>query len=321
VQDPLSDIIHAASITGGVFLEANFTSPWAIYSQITPEDCAAFLDIPAHVIAYHVVVEGRLYLEMNNTVPIEVKAGEIILLPNNCKHILASEPGVTPEDADELILQGSDDALFHIKHGGGGEKTKLYCGFVASEFVQNPLFETLPDYIKLDIAQETAKDWIETSVQFAAIQLAKGQLASSAMMSRLSELLLVEAIRNYAENQPAKLSGWTKGLSDKKIGKALTLIHGQFDKAWTVDELAADVAMSRSAFVEKFTSLVGTPPIRYLTATRLDSAKALLRESNRTIAEISQLSGYESAIAFNRAFKREFGVPPAQWRSNDKKGA
>ena len=316
MQDPLSDIIHVASITGGVFLEASFTAPWAIYSQITPEDCAAFLDIPAHVIAYHVVTEGQLFMEMNNAASIEVNAGEIILLPKNHKHVLASRPGVTPADADDLILPGSDGKLSQINYGGGGEITKIYCGYIASEFAQNPLIETLPDFIKLNIAQDTAKDWIETSVQFAAVQLAKGQLASSAMMSRLSELLLVEAIRNYTENQQATMSGWIKGLSDKKIGQALTLIHTHLDKSWTATELASEVAMSRSAFVERFTSLVSTPPIRYLTVFRLSSAKALLRESNRTIAEVAHLVGYESAVAFNRAFKREFGVPPAQWKSN-----
>ena len=316
MKDPLSDIIHAASITGGVFLESELTAPWAIYSQITPEDCATFLDIPAHVIAYHVVTEGRLFLQMNATAPIEVNAGEIILLPRNCKHVLASSPGISPADADEFILPDGGGKLARLNYGGGGETTKMYCGYLASEFAQNPLIMTLPDVIKLDIAQDTAKDWIETSVQFAAVQLSKGQLASSAMMSRLSELLFVEAIRNYSENQQATMSGWIRGLSDKKIGQALTLIHTQLDKSWTLTELASEVAMSRSAFIERFTSLVSTPPIRYLTVFRLSSAKALLRESNPTIAEIAHLVGYESAVAFNRAFKREFGVPPARWRSN-----
>lgn len=316
MNDPLSDIIHAASITGGVFLEAKFTAPWAIYSHITPEDCATFLDIPAHIVAYHVVTEGRLFLQMNASAPIEVNAGEIILLPKNCKHVLASNPGVSPADADELILPGGDGTLAQLNYGGGGATTKMYCGYLASEYAQNPLIKTLPDVIKLDIAQDTARDWIETSVQFAAVQLSKGQLASSAMMSRLSELLLVEAIRNYSENEQANLSGWIKGLSDNKIGQALTLIHTQLDKSWTLTELASEVAMSRSAFVERFTSLVGTPPIHYLTVFRLNSAKALLRESNQTIAEVAHLVGYEYAVAFNRAFKREFGVPPARWRSN-----
>ncbi|WP_316367050.1 AraC family transcriptional regulator [Candidatus Thiodiazotropha sp. CDECU1] len=314
MQDPLSDVIHAASITGAVFLKANFTAPWAIYSQVTPEDCAPFLDIPAHVIAYHLVIEGSLFVEIEGNSPIEVSTGEIILLPKNSMHILSSKPGVSPTEADELIIPAEGDQLAQINYGGGGEATTIYCGFLASDISRNPLFDSLPDFIKLDITQDITKDWIEASVQLAAKQLIKGELASSSMMSRLSELLLTEAVRTYSQ-QRSDIDGWIMGLTDKKIGRALALIHGQLNEPWSNDLLANEVAMSRSAFVDKFTSLVGTPPIRYLMLSRLQSAKSLLQETNQTLAEISHQIGYESAVAFNRAFKREVGIPPAQWRS------
>lgn len=316
MQDPLSAIVNAASITGAIFLEANLTAPWAIYSQVTSEDCAGYLKSPAHLVAYHVIVQGRLYAEVNESEPIEVKAGELILLPNNCRLVLSSRPGVHPADAEDLILPGVNSNLVQIKYGGGGEPTKVFCGFLASEVTQYPLFEALPDLIKLDLVEDMAKDWIESSVQYAAVQLREGQLASSNTMSRLSELLLVEAIRNYIENEHVASSGWIKGMTDMKIGKALELIHKRLDKTWTANELASNVAMSRSSFVDRFTSLVGIPPIRYLAISRLGYAKSLLRETDQTTAEIGHMVGYESAVAFNRAFKREYGVPPAQWRTS-----
>jgi transcriptional regulator GlxA family with amidase domain len=134
-------------------------------------------------------------------------------------------------------------------------------------------------------------------------------------MSRLSEVLLVEAVREYASKLADTELGWLKGVRDPQIGKALALIHHNIAAAWTAERLAREVALSRSAFVERFTELVGMPPIRYLTTWRLQTAKLLLKETVKSVAQLAHEVGYESEEAFSRAFKREFGASPTKWRA------
>jgi transcriptional regulator GlxA family with amidase domain len=139
-------------------------------------------------------------------------------------------------------------------------------------------------------------------------------------MSRLSETLLVEAVREYSSTLPENETGWLNGLRDPYVGRALTLIHGNIGKDWSAEELAKQVALSRSTFVDRFTSLVGMPPIRYLTVWRLRTARLHLREKQTTIAQLAHAVGYQSEEAFSRAFKREFGVSPAHWRDRQAAG-
>ena len=166
----------------------------------------------------------------------------------------------------------------------------------------------------IDVREATSRDMIEASVKFAAGEVMQGRLAESSVLSRLSELLLVEAVRRYADTVGELQTGWLKGLKDPGIGRALALIHQEIAAPWTAETLAKEVAMSRSAFTERFASLVGLPPIRYLTAWRMETAKVQLRETPKSIAQVAYGIGYESEEAFSRAFKREVGVSPSHWR-------
>ena len=192
--------------------------------------------------------------------------------------------------------------------------TRIFCGFLASEDSYSPLFSTLPKALKIDVRDGASREWIEASVRFAASELAEGRLASSSVITRLSESLLTEAVRQYASTLAEENKGWLKGLKDPKVGRALALIHNKMSAPWSAEALAREVSLSRSAFVERFTSLVGMPPIRYLTFWRLQTAKQNLRETRKPIAQLSYSVGYDSEEAFSRAFKREFGMSPARWR-------
>ena len=314
--DPLSQVLGAVRLTGGVFLEAQFTAPWCTAAQITPEDIKPFIETPGQIIAYHFVVDGRLQCTVTGEPPLEVSGGEVVLLPRNDPHTLGSAPGIPAVDSNTLIRPGEEGGLSQIDYGGGGVPTRIVCGFLATEQVHNPLIETLPRLLKLDVRNGASRDWVEASVRFAAHKLQAGKFAASAVMSRLSELLFVEAVRDYASGLDDRQAGWLGGLKDPQIGRVLALMHGHVDRDWTNDELAREVSMSRSAFSERFTTLVGMPPIRYLTHWRLQVAKERLRNSRQSIAQIAHAVGYESEEAFNRAFKREFGDPPARWRQN-----
>jgi AraC-like DNA-binding protein len=313
-MDPLSEVLRSVRLSGGLFLSAHFTSPWCIGVSMAPDVCAPFLGKPAQLIGYHVVIQGELLIAFESEPPVKVSAGEIVLMPRNDDHTLANEAGIEPVSARDLIRRTPDGGLFRIDHGGGGAATRIVCGFLASEENCNPLISTLPRILKIDVRQAASREWIEASVRFAAGELAEGRLASSNVMTRLSETLLTEAVREYSSTLAAEELGWLKGLKDPQIGRALALIHHRLSAPWSAETIAREVALSRSAFVERFTSLVGMPPIRYLTVWRLQTAKLNLRETSQTIAQLAHSVGYNSEDAFSRAFKREFELSPSRWR-------
>jgi len=314
IDDPLSEVLHSVRLTGGVFVSAHLTAPWCIGVGVTPDDCIPFMTKPNHVIGYHVVIEGGMLVSLEGEPALEVRAGEIVLFPHNDAHTLASEPGIPPVSGQELIEPSPDGDVPCIRHGGGGAATRIVCGFLASKETYNPLSAALPKALKIGIRDGASREWIEASVQFAAAELADGRLASSSVVTRLSESVLIEAVRQYSSSLAEEDVGWLKGVKDPQVGRALALIHHKLAEPWSAQALASEVALSRSAFVERFTSLVGMPPIRYLTAWRLQTAKRALRETGQTVAQVSYAVGYESEEAFSRAFKREFGLPPARWR-------
>ena len=197
---------------------------------------------------------------------------------------------------------------------GAASRRKSCADFLRARTLTIRSFSTLPKALKIDMRGGASREWIEASVRFAASELSQGRLASSSVITRLSESLLTEAVRQYASTLSEEDVGWLKGVKDPHIGRALALIHHKLDAPWSAEALAREVALSRSAFVERFSSFVGMPPIRYLTFWRLQTAKLSLRETRKTIAQLAYSVGYESEEAFSRAFKREFGAPPARWR-------
>jgi AraC-like DNA-binding protein len=207
-----------------------------------------------------------------------------------------------------------DDALARIDHGGGGAITRVVCGFVGSQMRRHPLLEALPQLLILDLNGRPESEWVALSFRFAAQEVAAARAGSETVLARLSELLFVEAARDYLAALPPEQHGWLAGLRDPAVGRALALMHGQPAHPWTSEELATAVLLSRSAFAERFTTLVGVPPMSYLTAWRMQVAAQGLRESRRSIAQIAEAVGYESEAAFARAFKREMGSSPGEYR-------
>jgi AraC-like DNA-binding protein len=316
-MDPLSDVLRSVRLKGGVFLDVRFTEPWCVYSQVIAEDCRPILENPSQMISYHFMTEGSMLASVDGSPPIVVEAGEIVLLPRNDKHMLASAPGLRPLEGRDLVQPSPDGGLARIFHGGGGRPARIVCGFLGCEEGFNPLIATLPRIIKINIRTGASRGMIEASLDFAVNELAQGRVAGSGILARLSELLFVEAVRNYAETRAGTGTGWLKGLSDPQIGQALAAIHRDIAKPWKAEDLAKQAAMSRSAFMSRFTQLVGASPIRYLTTWRLNTAKLKLSETSKAVARIAYEVGYESEDSFSRAFKREFGASPARWRSGE----
>ena len=313
-MDAILDILRSTRLTGGIFLDADFTAPWCIAAQIGPEDCQPFVPAPENIVAYHYVSDGKLWLEVDGEAPLAVERGEIVVLPRNDAHRMGSALGLTPLAADLLIQPGADGGLARIVHGGGGERTHVLCGFLGSDTPNDPVLRILPPVLKVNVTEGVAAAWIESSLKFAAAELAVGVVRSPNVLAKLAELLFMEAVRRYVTSLPAAESGWRAGLRDPLVGRALALLHGRMCQRWTAEDLAREVGLSRSALADRFTKLLGEPPIRYLARLRLQAAARRLKGSAESIARIAFDVGYESEAAFNRAFKREFGEPPAAWR-------
>jgi AraC-like DNA-binding protein/mannose-6-phosphate isomerase-like protein (cupin superfamily) len=312
--DAFSDVLRVIRLTGGVFLEAQFSAPWCINGKISADDCKAFQVSPRHVIASHFVASGQMQLRVEGGDVIEVRAGELVLLPHNDAHVFGSELGVVPVSAREVMRPAPVGDIVRIEHGGGGEKSQVLCGFLGTDNSFGPLLSSLPPVLKLDMRATPQGAWIESSFRFAISQIAAGRVGSTTVIAKLSELLFVEAVSHYIANLPEDRQGWLAGLRDPNIGRALTLLHASPAKAWSAEALAAEVGMSRSGFAERFTTLVGQPPMQYLTFWRMHLAAQQLRETRGAIAQVGFGVGYESEAAFSRAFKRQFGDSPAAWR-------
>jgi AraC-like DNA-binding protein len=315
--DALSDVLRVIRLSGGVFLEANLTAPWCMQGRISPEDCKAFQVTPSVVIATHFVVSGQMLVQVNEDEPLPVRAGELVLLPHNDVHAFGSDVTVKPFSQPDAVKSKAGE-FSRIEMGGGGEATQLLCGYLGSDHAFGPLLSSLPAVLKMDVRATPLGAWVESSFRFAVSQIAAGRVGSTTVIAKLSELLFVEAVSHYIAGLPEDRKGWLAGLRDEQIGKALGLMHATPAQDWSAEALASEVGMSRSGFAERFASLVGQPPMQYLAYWRMQLAARRLRETGEAVAQVGYAVGYESEAAFSRAFKREFGKGPGEWRRGSK---
>ncbi len=316
-MDALSDVLRVAHLTGGVFLHADFYEPWCVAARIAPEHCGTALGQASHLIPYHYVVEGELRLRVGGDggEVLVLQAGEVVLLPRNDLHLMGSDLSLPPILASDIIRPPQRGGLVSVRLGGDGAKTRVVCGFLGSDGVEgNPVIPTLPPALKLNLVEPSAAEWIRSTFQYAADEVAAGRPGSETVLAKLSELLFVEAVRRYAETLPEGRTGWLAALRDKYIARALALLHREVARSWTVDELGSEVGLSRSALADRFIRLIGMPPMHYLASWRIQVAMQRLRSSNASLAQVAETVGYESEAAFSRAFKKAVGTAPATWR-------
>lgn len=313
-MDALSDVLRVTRLTGGVFLDARFKAPWSIAGRVEPVDFEPFLAAPREVIAFHYVVEGRLLARVEDGEWAELRRGDLIMLPRNAGHTLASDRNLVPEPANEIVMPPHGSGIYQVEYGGAGEETHIVCGYLGSDGGDSLLSSSLPPMLTINVEDTPGGPWIAQSFKYAADQLAASEIGAASMIARLSELMFVEAVRRYIDTQASDQTGWFAGLKDPIVGKAMALLHTSPAQPWNTDLLAKSVNMSRSAFADRFTRTIGLPPMGYLTNWRMLVAKQKLQDTNLAIIQIALAVGYDSEAAFSRAFKRETGVPPATWR-------
>jgi AraC-like DNA-binding protein len=199
--------------------------------------------------------------------------------------------------------------------GGGGRATRFICGYFGCERHADHLFLAgLPTMFKINVRGDAAGAWLESSIKHLSSEAASGRPGRAVMLSKMAEALFIETLRRYMEQLPPEQTGWLAGARDPVVGGALVLMHRKPCHGWTADELAREIGASRSVLAERFVRFVGESPLAYLARWRLQLAARLLETTRKTILAVALDVGYESEAAFCRAFKREFGLPPAQYR-------
>jgi len=316
--DALSDVLKTVQLQGAVYLNAEFTAPWCIRGELGLQSVRGRLAGADHVAFFHFLTEGACKVRHVDSGEVrEAAAGDLILFPQEGRHLMGTDLQLAPMEREASVepLPGAAPEMFQMCHGGGGAPTRFICGYLAlSRSAFRPLLEALPAMICVHMGDGPAAAMMRELFRAGVREsLARGPGASSTL-AKVADLLFVEALRRYMEQLPPGGKGWLAAARDPQVGRALALLHNAPSRAWTVDELAREVALSRSSLADRFTSLVGEPPMQYLTRWRLALAAQMLRGGREPVARIAEKCAYESEAAFSRAFKREFGVPPASWR-------
>jgi AraC-like DNA-binding protein len=279
---------------------------------------------------YHVITRGSGWAAVVGQPPVRLAQGDIVLFPHGDAHVMSSAPDLRPprSDGDPAWYFATRDVpkpipisyhladSFSVGEARPDAPNKLVCGFLGCDLRPfNPLIATLPRL--LHIPRSSDADWIAAVLDQAVNASRSDRPGSVALLERLSEMMFVDAIRRYVEQLPEQSTGWLAGLRDRHVGRALALLHADPSRDWSIEALASEIALSRSAFYDRFVQLIGQAPMQYLTQWRMQLAAKLLRETQAPVASIALEVGYESEAAFSRAFKRVTGLPPAAWRRRD----
>ncbi len=315
--DVLSEMLRAVRLTGSVFLNGRFSAPFRVESPRRFDEATPMAHL-RHVSVFHLVAHGGCTVEMASGERRDVVAGDLLLVPFADKHVFGTGNAADTAYAPDLVQPGPIEGMWTINYGGGGEETRLVCGFLEStEFLFTPVFRTLPT-ISIEHAGDGRIGALIASTVREIIDLVdRAEPGTQLMLGRLMELLFMEFLRRHVARLPAGSTGWLGALNDPIVGRALQLVHTSPARRWTAEDLAREAGSSRTVLAERFNLLLGRPPIDYVTSWRIQLAADRLRNGPDSVGSIAADVGYESEAAFSRAFKREIGMTPGRWRQGE----
>jgi AraC-like DNA-binding protein len=318
-MDVLSEVLRVVRLEGALFFNAEFSAPWCLRSAKS-NDMAPYLSPKAgHLIIYHLLTEGRAYAKLPDGRREELTAGDIVIFPHGDSHLLGNGSGVSPVDSLQTFAGNLKQGLKLAQFGGGGEITRFVCGFMACDPRLSEVFLAgLPRLIKVHVTNEPAGEWLQNSIRFSVVEGNGAHAGSGLVLDKLAELLFVETLRRYITALPPDETGWLAGARDPIIGEALAMLHKEPADPWTVANLARRLGLSRTRLADRFRHYLGDSPMAYLAQWRLKLGAEILQSTEDSVAQVAIAVGYGSEAAFNRAFKREFDSPPAQFRRKRK---
>jgi AraC-like DNA-binding protein len=302
-SDPLSEVLQLLQLNGVLYCNAELTDPWGIE---VPE-------LPG-VMNVEVVTSGHCWLELEGEAPVFMPEGSLVLIPRGRRHKLRGNPGDKTIRLENIPVERIGDRFEDIRFGGGGRLTQVtYYGVRFDPYLADRLVRLLPETLQLRTHMDD-DSWLHSTIRFIAQEARRRQPGSETVITRLADILVIQAIRTWIDSVREEDQGWIAALHDRQIGKAMSLMHRQPEQDWRVESLAREAGMSRSGFSARFTALVGESVLQYLTGLRMQLAHRELRQTSDSLAKIAERVGYQSEPAFNRAFKRVVGMPPGAVR-------
>src|SRR5215468_3319080 len=321
-MDVLSEVLRAVKLEGAIFFNGEFSAPWCFRSSATPEVRKTLAPAGGHLIIFHYLTEGSAFAGLAEGPREKLTAGDIVIFPHSDVHFLGNGLPEKPVDSFQLFAKHIARGLKVARYGGGGETTKFVCGYLAVDPRLSEIFLAgLPRMFKVHVPEEPSGQWLADSIRLSVGEMNDSGAGSNLVIARLSELLFIETLRRYIRTLPPEQIGWLAGARDSVIGQALALLHKDPAEPWTVASLARRVGTSRTRLADRFAHFLKESPMAYLTKWRLKLGAEILQSTEKSISEIAAAVGYGSEAAFNRAFKREFSTPPAQFRRKRKSAA
>lgn len=319
-MDALSAALRDLRVTGALLFNAEMRDPWGYATPPSQQFAPLIAPGSEHLVLFHLITEGRATARVGQQ-EIALRAGDVVVIPHSAAHELWHGQPVNLVDGSLLLPKILSGSFALERGGGGGEKTTFVCGYFGCERYAERLFLAgLPPLFKVNIRGDGAGQWLEQAIRHALKAEEPERAGRAAVLARLAEALFVETLSRYMDALPAEQSGWLAAVRDEVAGSALALLHREPARAWTLDTLAMQAGTSRSVVTERFNRCLGESPLAYLARWRLQLAARLLETTDQKVLRVALAVGYQSEAAFNRAFKAQFSLPPAQYRRRRREG-
>jgi AraC-like DNA-binding protein len=313
-MDALSELLRAVKLSGAMFFKSSCSAPWHLDAPPSASFLPYIRSKATHVIEFHHITEGTAFVKVGEEVT-PLAAGDIVMMPHGDAHVMGAGTGGKPIDGNAALPALWSGKLALATLGGNGPVTGLVCGYLACDGqLLKPVLAGLPRVVRINLRSDPSGDWLDNTLRHALEQGAARTPGSDVILAHLAEVLFAETLRRYLLSLPEGRTGWLAGAGDPAVGRALAALHRDPGFNWSLDALAQEAGISRSVLTDKFTKFLGQAPMAYLTDWRLELGAEALRSTSRSVQRVALDVGYDSEAAFNRAFKRRFGAPPARYR-------
>jgi len=310
--DALSEVLRTVRLTGATFFSAEFRAPWGFTS---PRLDRLIHDGDGRLVLFHLVLDGHANARVERAEAVALNAGDVVAFPHGHSHRVWQGRPARWYDTLPAATRALAGDLQVTRTGGAGELTRFVCGYFSCEpWVVDEVLGGLPSMLTVGLRDGERRSWIEDAILFLAAEAASDHAGRTALLTMLSEALFVETLRRWMTAMPAAQVGWLAGARDGVVGRALALLHREPSRRWTLETLARGARASRTTLADRFMYFLGESPMTYLARWRLELGARLLQTRRHSVLEVAGQVGYESEAAFNRAFKRQFGLPPGRYR-------
>jgi AraC-like DNA-binding protein len=300
MTDPWVDVLGDLEMTGVFYSTGRFTEPWGIELPPLPR-----------TLMFHLLLDGRAVVEVEGETH-ELGTGDLLLVPHGSGHRIVGPAGAPARSLWDVEREPVGDRYEHMVIDGGGRPATLACGAVGfADPAVGRLLAGLPSALRPGRGGDDA--WLRAAVEAIGREARHPRPGTDVVTARLADVVLVHAVRGWLEEEDPT-SGWVAALRDPAVGPALQAVHRDPGAPWRLEALAREARMSRSAFAERFTAVVGEAPMTYVAGWRMDVAARLLHEPGAAVAAVARRVGYDSAPGFHRAFVRRHGVTPGVWQ-------